>query len=90
MANHEISELGLKFAAFSSAVTDMLASLSYENAVLRDLLVTHGHLSVGEYDQTVKKFGQAAWETQRSRVHNKVHELTDAALARLKGSGPVQ
>jgi hypothetical protein len=85
MAIPKIFETELKFAALSSAMTEMLASLSYENAVLRDFLEKRGYFSRAEYEKALKDYGRAAWETHRGQAHHKIQELMAAALDRMKG-----
>lgn len=85
MSIPKISEAELKMAALSSALTDMLASLSYENLVLRRIV----GISAEQYEAAARDFGSLAWQSRRDEIHQKIQELTRAALARMTG-GTVQ
>jgi len=79
------SKSEIKMAALSSALTEMVASFSYENLILRKILEKHGQLSSDEFESSVKSYGRDQWEKHLDAVHRKIRELSAAALARMKG-----
>ena len=83
-----MSEDELKFAAFSSALVSVLASVACENAALRSILKDRGLLSDEQWMHYLKQFAAAKWKSFESGLQTKVQEESKHALARMRGGKP--
>jgi hypothetical protein len=81
----------IRYAAFSSAVSEMLASILGEVRVVRQMLDERSVFSHKEYKAEMRLFARQGWPTLVSEVHDRLVRLADEKESKLRKirSGPL-
>jgi hypothetical protein len=82
------SEVGIKFAAMSEAICDVLASIAGQVFVFRKILVEKNLVSATEYDTMLEAFERRLGKAYRADIEKQICDKRDSAFERLK-QGPV-
>lgn len=88
MSIPEASDAEVSAAALASAMSEVLASVVCENAVLRILLVERGLFSEKDWERTLKDFNAQKWKTRKNEIQDKILEVAKHTRQRMmRGSG---
>lgn len=82
------SEVGLKFAAMSEAICDILASITSDVLIFRKILAEKNVISDAEYETALEAFERRFGKAYRSDIEKQVCDNRDSAFERMK-QGPV-
>ena len=82
------SEVGLKFAAMSEAICEVLGSIAAEVLIVRQLLAEKTLVSDREYEDAHGTFEQRFGKSYRADILKQIYEKCDSAVQKMR-EGPV-
>lgn len=79
-------ETALRFAAFSEAMCDVLASVAADTVILRMLLDAKNMVLDSEFEAALTAFRQTGkWQIYRDKIEKDIRKRTNAKLRSLRG-----
>lgn len=85
MTNSKDLQTKTKMAAFSSAISEMLASVAGENAVLREILEERGIFSRSDFESEMQSFAKMRWQSFADQMADKISKLAERKLRDMEG-----
>jgi len=85
--NFEVSEPELKMAALASAMSEVLASVACENAVLRGLLVENGFLDEAKWNPALRDFVAQKWQLRKDEIETTIQRRAKDIRQRMMSGG---
>ena len=78
------SEVGLKFAAMSEAICDVLGSIAADVLIVRKLLAEKTLVSDQEYDDAHGAFEQRLGKSFRADIVKQIYEKCESTIRKMK------